>query len=188
MLGAETGALLDLEKPVPGVASGKLRRELSALGQVRGPASKVSLAVTCGWGHKHKDQCIVMPGRGVCRERKYSEQELASIKEGAADAGLSAGKILGLWGKRTLDVYLNNETFWSNVPETVWHYAIGGYQVLKKWLSYREQTVLGRDLTKDEVREFTHIVRRVAALILLEPRLNENYQAVTTAAYPWPSD
>jgi Type ISP C-terminal specificity domain len=51
----------------------------------------------------------------------------------------------------TLDVYLNTDAWWSNVPEKVWAYALGGYQVIKKWLSYREQSVLGRALTPDEV-------------------------------------
>ena len=90
-----------------------------------------------------------------------------------------------LWGSQTLDIYLNNETFWSNVPEAVWEYAIGGYQVLKKWLSYRERQVLGRDITKDEAREFTHIVRRVAALLLLESELNKNYAAIKASCHPW---
>jgi hypothetical protein len=66
------------------------------------------------------------------------------------------------------------------VPEAAWEYAIGGYQVLKKWLSYRERQVLGRDITKDEAREFTHIVRRIAALLLLEPELDKSYATVTT--------
>ena len=33
-------------------------------------------------------------------------------------------------------------TRWSNVPSNVWGYKLGGYQVLKKWLSYRESKVL----------------------------------------------
>jgi hypothetical protein len=38
--------------------------------------------------------------------------------------------------------------------------------------------VLGRDLTIDEVRHVTNIVRRIAVLLLLEPRLDANYEAV----------
>ena len=45
---------------------------------------------------------------------------------------------------RTFDVYLNGEAFWRNVPAAVWNYRLGGYQVLKKWLSYREHAILGR--------------------------------------------
>lgn len=82
---------------------------------------------------------------------------------------MTAEEVTALWGTQTHDIYLNDEAFWSNVPSAVWEYTIGGYQVLKKWLSYREKNVLDRDITKEEAREFTHIVRRIAALLLLEP-------------------
>jgi hypothetical protein len=153
-----------------------------------GPKSGISLAVTCGWGHEQKEMSIVMPGRGVLKVREYTDQEMAAIAEGASDASISVDEVLNHWGKRTSDVYLNNETLWSNVPESVWRYTVGGYQVLKKWLSYREQKVLGRDLTKEEARQFSHIVRRIAILLLLEPRLNLNYRDVLTSTYAWPSE
>ena len=44
---------------------------------------------------------------------------------------------------------------------------IGGYQAVKKRLSYREEDILGRPLTKDEAREVTAMVRRLTVLILL---------------------
>lgn len=37
------------------------------------------------------------------------------------------------------DVYLNDKAYWCCVPSTVWRYTIGGYQVIKTWLSYRER-------------------------------------------------
>jgi hypothetical protein len=71
------------------------------------------------------------------------------------------------------------------VPLNVWNYTIGGYQVLKKWLSYRELELLDRSLSVDEVREFTYIVRRLTALLLLGPDLDTNYLAVKVAAVTW---
>jgi hypothetical protein len=53
--------------------------------------------------------------------------------------------------------------------------TLGGYQVLKKWLSYRETSVLGRSLTLAEVREFTAIARRIVKLLALFDALNSNY-------------
>jgi hypothetical protein len=35
--------------------------------------------------------------------------------------------------------------------------------VLRKWLSYREQRVLGRDITPAEARHFTAMARRITA-------------------------
>lgn len=184
-LGANLAQLLDVEKPVLGVTSGKLRKELSTLGRITGPKG-LSLEVSAGWGHIQKEKDIVMPGRGLEKEREFSAEEKASIVEGAAEFGISTGDALALWGEKTLDIYLNNETHWSNVPQAVWDYTIGGYQVLKKWLSYREREVLGREITKEEAREFTHIVRRIAALVLLEPSLDENYLALRGSFYGWP--
>lgn len=82
------------------------------------------------------------------------------------------------------DVYLNETACWKNIPAPVWDCTIGGYQVIKKWLSYREFELLGRALAPDEAREVTHMARRIAALILLQPELDKNYQAVKAAAVP----
>jgi hypothetical protein len=71
------------------------------------------------------------------------------------------------------------------VPEEVWDYTIGGYQVMKKWLSYREFALLGRALTPDEAREVTQMARRIAALLLLQPELDANYQRVKSNTYDW---
>ena len=75
---------------------------------------------------------------------------------------------------------------WRNVPERVWRYTIGGYQVIKKWLSYRDYGLLGRPLTLDEVREVTDMARRIAAIVLMEPSLDDNYRAVCEDTYDWP--
>jgi Type ISP C-terminal specificity domain/N-6 DNA Methylase len=163
-LGITVGQLLDMDRAALGVTAGKLRKELNFLGRVSGPQKGLSLAITAGWGHGQKEKDIVMPGRGIEKRREFTADEKNAIAEGAKELGLGAEEVTALWGSHTLDIYLNNETFWSNVPEAVWEYAIGGYQVLKKWLSYRERQVLGRDISKDEAREFTHIVRRIAAL------------------------
>ncbi|HXQ22821.1 MAG TPA: hypothetical protein VN812_14175, partial [Candidatus Acidoferrales bacterium] len=55
-----------------------------------------------------------------------------------------------------------------------------------KWLSYREHGILGRALHAEEAREVTNIARRIAALLLLEPALDANYEAVKQSAFAWP--
>ena len=62
-------------------------------------------------------------------------------------------------------VYLNDRAFWRNLPAAVWRYKLGGYQVLKKWLSYRERDILGRPLSPAEVQHFTDTARRIAAIL-----------------------
>ena len=53
------------------------------------------------------------------------------------------GDLTATLGDTTFDVHLNDRAYWRNVPSNVWAYKLGGYQVLKKWLSYRESKVLG---------------------------------------------
>lgn len=82
------------------------------------------------------------------------------------------------------------------VPETSGYGALAtlltevggkrGYQVMKKWLSYREHPLLGRDLKPDEVRYVTEMTRRIAAIVLLEPALDAKYERVKAATYAWP--
>ncbi len=117
------------------------------------------LAVTAGWGHAGKDG-VTMPGKGKLIERNYTPEELAGSaavpaakeEQSQQDAGATGGAGVALLGDRTCDVYLNDVAYWKNIPLRVWEYTIGGYQVIKKWLSYREEKLLGRAMTKDEVR------------------------------------
>ena len=71
---------------------------------------------------------------------------------------------------------------WNGVPQRAWSYTLGGYRVGKKWLSYREASVLGRALETAEAREFSSIVRRIATL-LMERALDQNF--ADCAASTW---
>jgi hypothetical protein len=126
-----------------------------------------------------------MPGRGRLVERAYAPDELALMREGLTALGPSFEQLMGCLGGSCVDVYLNERTYWRCVPSRVWSYTIGGYQVVKKWLSYRERPLLGRDLTPDEARYVMEMARRIAAILLLEPALDANYEAVKADTYPW---
>lgn len=81
---------------------------------------------------------------------------------------------------------MNAQAFWANVPQAVWDFTIGGYQVIKKWLSYREQRVLGRALTIAEITEVTHMARRLTALVALHPALDTSYHTCRSSTYTPP--
>jgi len=155
------------------LASAKLGRHVAALldtetpvdgvtaGNPRAELKKIAvlsatanLSLTAGWGHGGKGG-VTMPGKGKL------------VLNGNA-----------------YDVYLNDAACWQNIPAAVWDYTIGGYQVIKKWLSYREHELFGRALTSDEAREVTHMARRIAALVALQPALDANYEAAKDAALP----
>ena len=169
-LGREVAALLDTEAPVPGVTSGTIRDELKSIAVVSraggGTLKPDEFALTAGWGSGGQGS-ITMPGKGK------TEPRAAGLHEQSAGSGPSP----------TLDVYLNATAYWKNIPQRVYDFTIGGYQVIKKWLSYREQRVLGRPLTLVEIIEVTAMARRLAALVLLQPRLDENYRTASAATW-----
>ena len=154
--GRELAALLDPETPVPGVTTGQLRPEIAAIAV---PATTHGhnmfgddFGLTAGWGHFGSGQAV-MPGQGRAVQGAYTRTESAAL-----------GDTLG---ETTHDIHLNDNAYWRNVPANVWTYRLGGYQVLKKWLSYREQRVLGRALRSEEVQYFSEAARRIAAILSL---------------------
>ncbi len=188
-LGHHIAALFDIESPFKGVTNGDIPAELKQMAvttRVGGGSLKESdLALTAGWGHAGKGG-VTMPGRGKLLERDYSAKERQAIAEGAKKQGLMEKEAFDLLGDKTCDVYLNDSAYWVNIPLRVWEYTIGGYQVIKKWLSYREEPLLGRPLTIDEVRYVQEMARRIAAILLLEPALNANYESIKAHTFPWP--
>ena len=189
-LGRTVAALLDVEEPVDAVTTGPVRHELRPLGVLTSVSgsqldpSAGDLAVTAGWGHAGKGG-VTMPGRGRVVERPYAEAELAAFREGLSALGLTYDELTACLGGACYDVYLNERAYWRCVPVRVWKCTIGGYQVMKKWLSYRERPLLGRDLRPEEARYVTEMTRRIAAIVLLEPALDANYERVKADTYPW---
>ena len=165
-LGREVAALLDTETPVPSVTSGTVRPELKTVAVVSrvggGQLKPEEFALTAGWGSGGNGK-PVMPGVGRVEPNPAGNPT------------------------PSLDVYLNSTAYWQNVPQAVWDFTIGGYQVMKKWLSYREQRVLGRALTMAEIMEVTATARRLAALVLLQPKLDESYKFVAASTWTFHS-
>ena len=161
--GRELAALLDPETPVPGVTRTPLRPEITAIAvpcTVEGRnMAGADFVVTAGWGHYGSGDAV-MPGRGRAEERAYTPEETTAMLDA-----------LPVLGDKTFDAYLNGEAFWRNIPAAVWGYRLGGYQVLKKWLSYREHAILQRPLRPEEVQHFTDTARRIGAILMtLSPR------------------
>jgi hypothetical protein len=140
------------------------------------------LALTAGWGYEGRDG-VTMPGQGHMVERTFTADERAAFEKGGAALGLSLDQLAQVLGETTVDVSLNEVAYWTNIPLRAWDYTIGGYQVMKKWLSYREERILGRSLQPEEAYEVMHMARRILAIVLLEPALNANYRAVKRESY-----
>ncbi|MEI6047097.1 MAG: type ISP restriction/modification enzyme, partial [Chloroflexota bacterium] len=191
LLGQQVADLLETKTPVKGVTTGTIRPELAQMGIITSVSGgqlrpeQGDLEITVGWGHPGKEG-VTMPGKGKLIERDYTLEEVAALEKLLVTGGLTVEQAFDRLGGRTCDLYLNEKAYWRNVPLNVWNYYIGGYQVIKKWLSYREKEMLGRALQVEEAREVTAMIRRIAALVLLEPYLDQNYRAVKAATYKWP--
>ncbi len=187
--GRQLAHLLDSDTPVPGVTTGELRPEIAAIAV---PATTDDrnmtgndFSLTAGWGHYGSGEAV-MPGQGKTIERAYTPTEreafknlLAASTNAERDAQGNAQPMsatpagddtLAVLGETTYDIYLNDRAYWRNVPAHVWRYKLGGYQVLKKWLSYREHTILNRPLKPEEVQHFTDTARRIGAILMLTER------------------
>lgn len=154
-LGRRVAALLDSETPVPGVTTGTIDpdlKEIAVFNRLDGTSGgKPNYRLQARWGYRGQGG-VVMPATG-----RITDQ-----------------------GAQLL-IHANEDMGWHNVPREVWEYKLGGYTVLKKWLSYREYEVLGRDLKVDEVIHVTDTARRIAALIRLGPELDAAHAAVSAA-------
>ena len=166
--GRELARLLDPDTPVPSITQAPLHPEFAAIAvPTTGDGRNMTgddFALTAGWGHFGRGGAV-MPGQGHFIERNYTPKEHTAL------AGtFPTQDRTRLIGETTFDIYLNDRAYWRNVPAAVWRYQLGGYQVLKKWLSYRELSILDRPLTPDEVQHFTDTARRIGAILLVSSR------------------
>jgi hypothetical protein len=83
----------------------------------------------------------------------------------------TAGTDGGLWQGGS--VYWDETHAWRNVPEEVWNYGVSGFRPLPKWLSYR----IGVPLAASDREAFTHLARRIAALLDCAPDADDVFDA-----------
>lgn len=183
-LGAALSALLDAETDVDGVTRGSLLSGLSAIATPRGK----SFEVTAGWGYSQRRDNgtrLVMPGGGRTTERTWTDAERNALSQLGARHELDLETLLDLIGDQAVDVHINADAKWEGVPAKVWNYTLGGYQVLKKWLSYREVDVLGRPLTGEEALHFAKTARRITEILCMGPALDASHALARECAMPW---
>jgi hypothetical protein len=188
-LGRRLADLLDAESSISLAAEWSF---LAALKLPLDPNLDEALKLTASWGHKGQGS-TVMPGRGKAPERPWTAAEQKKLAALAAAQSLSVEAVQTLLGKTCVDVYLNGDAHWAAIPINVWDYTLGGYQVLKKWLSYREFTeeptspLLHRALHPEEAAYFAQVVRRIAGILLLGPALDASYRAILPTATGLPT-
>ncbi|MEW6067495.1 MAG: type ISP restriction/modification enzyme [Nitrospirota bacterium] len=64
--------------------------------------------------------------------------------------------------------YINKEQYFENIPEHVWNYHIGSYQVLEKFLKDRK----GRRLSLDEIKRYIKIASAITKTIEIQKKID----------------
>jgi hypothetical protein len=94
---------------------------------------------------------------------------------GQGDGRVGKGKMAGLrYDPAEQRVYINKSQHFAPVPQAVWDYRVGGYQVCEKWLKDRKDRVLG----SEEVRTYCRIVTALGLTIRIQEELDVLYPRV----------
>ena len=107
--------------------------------------------------------------------RKAGAAPLQSTARAAAPALQGAGAHAGARPGR---VYINPTRYFEGVPEDVWSFYVGGYQVCEKWLKDRR----GRTLSDEDILHY----RRVVVALNETIRLMAEIDRVIDAHGGWP--
>ncbi len=70
-------------------------------------------------------------------------------------------------------LYINKNQYFDNLPEEVWNFHIGGYQVCHKWLKDRK----GRKLSADDIAHYQKIVVALNETIRLMAEIDKTIAA-----------
>ncbi|MBB5491451.1 N-6 DNA methylase [Nocardiopsis exhalans] len=182
-LGRQIAGLLTTDTPLSSLVgdSGQHLRGLGAITSTHDtPLSHESLRLV-SWASIQANK--VLPANGRTSSRSWTAKEHDHLQALTGTLGLPPTAIERLG--TAMEVHLNGDAHWSAVPSAVWGYKIGGYAVLRKWLSYRDERVLGRALTSGEVRQVTATVQRLTLLVLLEEKLDSYYRNAQDNSHEW---
>ena len=78
------------------------------------------------------------------------------------------------YDKKTDRVYINKNQYFENVPENIWQYHVGGYQVCNKWLKDRKD----RFLSLSDVKHYCKIVIAIAKTIEIQKAIEGIFSGI----------
>jgi predicted helicase len=71
-------------------------------------------------------------------------------------------------------IWINNKQYFDGIPEAVWQYQIGGYQVCEKWLKDRKERIL----SLEEIKTYCRIVAALSRTIELQVEIDKSYDEI----------
>jgi predicted helicase len=100
--------------------------------------------------------------------REVPRKGLAAF-HGKGDYGVEAVR----YAAKEKEVWINKTQFFKPVPEDVWNFHVGGYQVLDKYLKSRK----GRKLSLDEINHVAAVADSLAFTIGQMEKIDKAYRA-----------
>jgi len=95
--------------------------------------------------------------------------------DGDGDGRVAKNKAAGRrYDAETQRVFINREQYFSPVPDELWSYTIGGYQVLDKWLKDRAE----RRLSSADIKRYCRVATALAETMKIQVELAEVYPDV----------
>jgi predicted helicase len=76
------------------------------------------------------------------------------------------------YDEKTGQIHINASQYFEGIPQAVWTYQIGGYQVCDKWLKDRK----GRTLSLDEMQTYCRIVTAIQKTIGIQKSVDDIYE------------
>ncbi len=72
------------------------------------------------------------------------------------------------------NLYVNDAQYFEGIPQEVWEYKIGGYQVCDKWLKDRK----GRKLSVEETQHYCRVVTSIKKTIEIQAKIDGIYPEI----------
>ena len=92
--------------------------------------------------------------------------------EGAGDAKVAKTKAQGFrYDPDEQRLYVNRTQYFGPVPQEIYEYRIGGYQVCQKWLKDRKERRLG----VDDIRTYCRIVTAIGCTLTIQHQIDTLY-------------
>lgn len=78
------------------------------------------------------------------------------------------------YGEKEKRVYFNEKQYFEEIPQEIWQYQIGGYQVCGKWLKDRK----GRCLSLEDIKHYCRMVTALQKTIEIQKEIDNIYEKV----------
>ena len=75
------------------------------------------------------------------------------------------------YDKKNERVYINKDQYFEGIPENIWQYQIGGYQVCNKWLKDRK----GKVLSLDDIKHYCKVATAIKHTINIQKSIDKIY-------------